>query len=101
MDFTETGRVDMRVDLGRADVRVAEQLLDGANVGAMREHVGRETVPEDMRRSEMSRDLERDFRAGIRALARSADAIDAVALRLGAFGCRKAISRRRRKCEAK
>ena len=49
MDFTETGRVDMRVDLGRADVRVAEQLLDGANVGAMREHVGRETVPEDMR----------------------------------------------------
>ena len=58
-------------------------------------------VPEDMRRSEMSRDLERDFRAGIRALARSADAVDAVALRLGAFGCRKAISRQRRKCEAK
>ena len=58
-------------------------------------------VPEDMRCSEMSRDLERDFRAGIRALARSADAVDAVALRLGAFGCSKAISRRRRKCEAK
>ena len=49
MDFTETGRVDMRVDLGGADGRVAEQLLGGANVGAMREHVGRETVPEDMR----------------------------------------------------
>ena len=58
-------------------------------------------VPEDMRRDGMSRDLEGDFLAGIRALAASSDAVDALALRLGAFVCRKAIARQRRKHEAK
>ena len=58
-------------------------------------------VPEDMRCDGMSRDLEGDFLAGIRALAASSDAIDALALRLGAFVCRKAIARQRRKHEAK
>lgn len=58
-------------------------------------------VPEDMRRSGMSRDLEGDFLTGIRELAGSGDAVDALALRLGAFGCRKAIARQRRKHEEK
>ena len=58
-------------------------------------------VPEDMRRSGMSCDLEGDFLAAVRALAKSGDVVDALALRLGAFGCRKAIARQRRKHEEK
>ena len=57
-------------------------------------------VPEDMRREGMSRDLEGDFLAGIRALAASGDVVDALALRLGAFVCRKTIARQRREHEA-
>ena len=58
-------------------------------------------VPEDMRRSGMSRDLEGDFLVAVRALATSGDVVDALALRLGALGCRKTIARQRRKHEAK
>ena len=58
-------------------------------------------VSEDMRRDGMSRDLEGDFLEAIRALAMSCDVADALALRLGAFGCRKAITRQRRKHEEK
>ena len=58
-------------------------------------------VPEDMRREGMSRDLEGDFLAAVRALATSGDVVDALALRLGALGCRKAIVRQRRTHEAK
>ena len=58
-------------------------------------------VSVDMRRDGMSRDLEGDFLEAIRALAMSCDVADALALRLGAFGCRKAITRQRRKHEEK
>ena len=58
-------------------------------------------VPDDLRRSEGARDLEGDFTGAVRSLAASAGAVDAVALRLGAFGCRRAIARQRRKNEAK
>lgn len=58
-------------------------------------------VPDDFRRSELSRDLEGDFLKGVSRLATTGDAIDALALRLGAFGCRKTIARQRRKHEAK
>ena len=58
-------------------------------------------VPEAMRCDGMSRDLEGDFLTGIRALAASGDSVDALALRAGAFGCRKAIARQRREHEAK
>ena len=58
-------------------------------------------VTEDFRRSERAKDLEGDFLKGIRALAAGGAAVDALALRLGAFGCRKAIARQRRKHEAK
>ena len=33
MDFLEIGDAEMRVDLGRVKRRVAEQLLDGPDVG--------------------------------------------------------------------
>ena len=58
-------------------------------------------VSDNLRRSEMARDLEGEFLNGIRSLAASSEAIDALALRLGAFGCRKAARRQRRKREAK
>ena len=58
-------------------------------------------VSEDMRRSELSRDLEGDFLKAVRTLSADGDAVDALALRLGAHGCRKAIARQRRKHEAK
>ena len=58
-------------------------------------------VPEDLRQSGLSRDLEEGFLKSIRTLAADGDAIDALALRLGALGCRKAIARQRRKHEKK
>lgn len=58
-------------------------------------------VPEDFRRSELVRDLEGDFQAGVRALAAAVGAVDALALRLGAFGCRRDAARQRRQHEAK
>ena len=40
---------DVRVDLRRRDRGVAEELLYDAHVGAAREQVGRETVPQGVR----------------------------------------------------
>lgn len=58
-------------------------------------------VPDDFRRREGARDLEGDFLKGVRSLSATAGAVDALALRLGALGCRKAIARQRREHEAK
>ena len=58
-------------------------------------------VSDDMRRSELSRDLEGDFLKAVRTLSADGGTVDAMALRLGALGCRKAIARRRGKHEAK
>lgn len=49
VDFTEAGGVDVGVDLGSGDVGVSEHLLDGADVGAMGEHMRGEAVSEDVR----------------------------------------------------
>jgi len=38
----------MRVDLGRGDVRISEQLLRGADVRSVLEQVGREGVPDGL-----------------------------------------------------
>ena len=40
----------MRIDLGRADAGVAQQLLDNAQVGAVLQQMRREAVPQHMRR---------------------------------------------------
>src|SRR3954470_12516197 len=39
----------VRIELGRRQIRVAEHLLDGAEVGAALQQVGRERVPQDVR----------------------------------------------------
>lgn len=39
VDLGESGRVNMGVDLGGADVGMSEQFLDGANVGSALKHV--------------------------------------------------------------
>src|SRR5574344_2859627 len=49
VQLREPRGVDMRVDLGRADVRMPEKLLNGPDVGAMLEHVRREAVPQHVR----------------------------------------------------
>lgn len=46
VDFFEVGVGDVGVDLGGADVGVAEHGLDGAEVGAVHEEVGGEAVTE-------------------------------------------------------
>src|SRR5690242_3777132 len=43
-------RADLRVDLGRRDVRVAEELLHLAQAGAGAEHMRREAVAQSVRR---------------------------------------------------
>jgi hypothetical protein len=58
MDFAQVRVGDVGVDLGRVDGGVAEELLDGADVGAVAEEVGREGVAERVRR-----DGARDARA--------------------------------------
>lgn len=45
----EAFAVDMRINLRGADIGMSEQLLDGTDIGSALEHVGRETVPQDMR----------------------------------------------------
>ena len=64
VDLGEAARVDVRVDLRRADVRMAEHLLDGADVRAVLEQVRGEAVAEDVRRDAFRRDAD-----GIGALA--------------------------------
>ena len=59
VDVAEARGVDVRVDLGRADVGVAEKLLDGADVRAVRKHVRGEAVPEDMRGDAIRGDSDR------------------------------------------
>ena len=46
VDLFEVGVGDVGVDLGSADVGVAEHSLDGAEVGAVHEKVGGEAVAE-------------------------------------------------------
>src|SRR5580765_4219700 len=49
VDVEQLRRVDVRVSLRRAQTRVAEELLDGAQVGAALQEVRRERVPERVR----------------------------------------------------
>lgn len=49
MDFFEVGVGDVGVDLGGANVGMAEHGLDGADVGAIHEKVGCERVTESVR----------------------------------------------------
>ena len=51
VDFAKVSVGDVSVNLSGADVFVAEQRLDGAEVGAGREKVGGEGVAERMRRN--------------------------------------------------
>ena len=46
MYFAEPLPCYVRVNLGRADAGMAEQLLDDAQVGAVLQQVGREAVPQ-------------------------------------------------------
>jgi len=57
VDVAEARRVDMRVYLRRADVRMAEKLLDRADVRTVLEHVRGEAVPEDVRRNALWGDI--------------------------------------------
>lgn len=49
VDFFEVGIGDVGVDLGSADVGMAEHGLDGAEVSAVHEEVGGEAVAESVR----------------------------------------------------
>ena len=49
MDFFQSFIGDVGVYLGRRDGSVAEHRLDRADIGAIHEEVGRETVSESMR----------------------------------------------------
>ena len=49
IDLLHAGGGDVGVDLGGAEVGVAEELLDAAEVGAVVEEVGGEAVPEFVR----------------------------------------------------
>ena len=50
VDVEQPRRVDRRVDLRRRQARVAEQFLKRAEVGAAREEMRREAVPQRVRR---------------------------------------------------
>ena len=56
VDVAEARRVDMRVYLRRADVRMAEKLLDRPYVGAVGEHVRGERMAQNVRRYALRRD---------------------------------------------
>ena len=58
MDLGEAAHVHVRVDLRRADVRMAQHLLNGADVRAVLEQVRREAVAEDVRRDAVRRDAD-------------------------------------------
>ena len=59
VDVAEAGGVDVRVDLGRADVGVAEKLLDGTDVRTVRKHVRGEAVTENVRGNAVRGDSDR------------------------------------------
>src|SRR5262245_14034756 len=48
--FDDTRATDLRVDLSRRDVGVSEHRLDGAQIGAALDEVGRERVTQLVRR---------------------------------------------------
>src|ERR1043166_793596 len=48
--FHQAAEVDVRVALRGREARVAEELLDGAQVGARAEKMGGESVPQRVRR---------------------------------------------------
>ena len=50
VDTTETRGVDVRVDLGRADVGMSEKLLNGADIRTVGKHVRGEAVAKHVRR---------------------------------------------------
>ncbi len=58
MNFAEVRVGDVRINLRRVDGGVTEELLDGADVGAIGEKVGGEGVAERVRRDDV-----RDARA--------------------------------------
>ncbi len=62
MDLAQMGVGDVRIDLGRVDGGMAEKLLDGANVGAVREQVGGEGVAKRVRRDDARDAGARDVR---------------------------------------
>ena len=47
--FNQAGAVDVRVNLRRRDIGMAEQGLEGSEIGAARQQVGRERMAQDMR----------------------------------------------------
>ncbi len=49
VDFFKVRVGDMSVDLGGGNVSVAEHSLDGAEVGAVHEEIGSETVTQGVR----------------------------------------------------
>ena len=57
MDVSEASHIDMSVYLRRADVRMAEKLLDRADVRAMLKHVRGKAVPENVRRNALWGDI--------------------------------------------
>ena len=54
MDLFEMGVGDVGVNLGSADIRMAEERLDRAEVGTVHEEVGRERMAEGMRSDVLS-----------------------------------------------
>ena len=77
VDVAEAGRVDMRVYLRRADVRMTEKLLNRADVGAVLKHVRGEAVAEDMRGNALRRDI---CSNGTLASSKGSELIDTVLL---------------------
>ena len=41
--------VDVRINLGRGDIRMPEHLLDDPEIGSVAQKMGRETVPQQVR----------------------------------------------------
>ena len=60
IDLDQLRGIDMSVALGRAEARVAEQLLDGPEVGAALQQVRRERVTQGVRADSQSRAALRD-----------------------------------------
>ena len=59
VDLAETRGVDVGVDLGRPDVGMSEELLNGADIRAVREHMRGKAVPEDVRGNAVRGDSDR------------------------------------------
>ena len=60
VDVAKASRIDVRVDLGGANVRVAEKFLNRADVSAVLEHVRSEAVPKDVGGNALWRDVGSD-----------------------------------------